>query len=61
MTQKEPDRKIRRDERVERRERFARSMARDAFGRHYWDEGQARELQRSLAEPKRSKGRVRER
>ncbi len=61
MTQKEPDRKICRDERGERRARFAQSMARDAFGRHYWDEGQARELQRSLTDRKRSKQRVRDR
>ena len=28
----------------DRRERFARAIARSEFGRHYWDEGKEQEL-----------------
>ncbi len=39
-------------EREERRQRFAKALARDAFGRHYWDEGKARELKRAARRDK---------
>jgi len=34
-------------ERAARRRRFAEAMARDAFGRHHWDDRKAEELRRA--------------
>ncbi len=42
-------------EREERRNRFARALTRDAFGRHYWDDGKARELRRAAVRDKATK------
>lgn len=42
--------KSERSEREERRRRFARALARDAFGRNYWDEGKAKELRRAATQ-----------
>lgn len=40
-------------ERKEQRELYAKALARDAFGRHYWDDKKAQELRRAARRRKR--------
>lgn len=49
------EQKTERKEREERRRRFAQALTRDAFGRHYWDEGKAKELRRAVARDRKRK------
>ncbi len=54
-TREDAERKGAAVEREEQRREYAKSLARDAFGRHYWDDGKAKELRRAAIEAKQRK------